>query len=207
MKFLIILLIPLFMVSCASNDFDKRQQLENEIAEHLSQEDKMIGDNLPTWTQAEGVNAGFVYAVGEAEYSVSQKETMIKQAASHNAKMRIVSQLPSDYKYFVQNALSNASNGEFNQIEIVKGDLYGLRGVVVSRKHTTCRKMIRYTEFGTKVNRICYVQASVPVKNLNDAIVRTIKEKYGDDTGNKFKKILEDQLQQDLISPKREVAE
>lgn len=199
MKYSIIILSAAFLVSCSTvNRFEERASKQDKMIEHLSQEDKMIGAELPVWTEAEGINGQFVYAVGEAESSANQSPDLIKKTAAHDAKMKIVQRLPTEYKHLVQRSISNASDNEFNQIEIAKGDLYGMQGVKTSRKYSTCRKVIRHTDFGSKVNRICYVQASVSIKNLNDAIVRTVKRKYGEDTGNKFKEILKKQVEQEL---------
>lgn len=197
MKILQMLFITTMLASCASSEFGKRKAMQDEINENLIKEDRLIGE-MPSWVNGEGINGVFVYAVGEAEYSASQRVQLIKSAAEHNAKMRIASRLPSDYTYIAQNALSSASNGEFNQVEINRGDLYGLQGVEVKRKYTACAKIVRHTDFGESINRICWAQASVPVKQLNNAIVRTIKLKYGEETGSKFEKLLEQQLQNQM---------
>lgn len=197
MKYLHMFIISLTLVSCATSEFGKRKAAQDEINENLLKQDQLVGE-MPSWVNGEGLNGGFIYAVGEAEYGASYRPQLVKSAAEHNAKMRIVSRLPADYTYIVQNALSSASQGEFNQVEISRGDLYGLQGVEVKRKYTTCAKIIRHTDFGSSVNRICWSQASVPVKHLNDAVVRTIKLKYGEDTASKFEKLLEEQLQNSL---------
>jgi len=189
----------MFLTSCATSNFDKRKQMEEAITDNLVKEDRMVGAELPAWVDSEGMDGGFIYAVGEAEYSASKSHIMVKQAAAHAGKMKIAQRLPAEYKYIVQRSLSNASDGEFNQVEIAKGDLYGLRDVKTSRRFTACRKIVRYTEFATKVNRVCYVQASVPIKSLNEAVERTIRIKYGEETGNKFRKILEKQVEQELM--------
>lgn len=201
------LIFLLIATGCATK-FDKRISQEEELVEHLSQEDKMVGDELPAWTDGEGINGGFVYAVGEAEDSATQNVQILKDVAKHAAKMKIAERLPAEYKYIAQRALSNVSGGQYDKLEIAKGDLYGLQGVKTSRRFTTCRKIVRYTDFGMKVNRICFVQASVSLKNLNDAITRTVKMKYGEDTGNKFNDILRKQVEQELLNqPNRQIAE
>lgn len=198
MKYLF--LITLFVTtSCSSSKFDKRVSDSERATEHLSKDDKVIG-GYPSWVDSEGVDGAFVYAVGEAEDSISQNIQVVKELAAHNAKMRIVERLPARYQYIVQNSLSSASNSEFNKVEIVRGDLQGLQGVKTSRKHTACRKVTRQTEFGVKVNRICFVQASVSLKNLNDAVSRTISMRFGEETGNKFSKVLEKQVERELLT-------
>jgi hypothetical protein len=165
---------------------------------NLDQDDEMLGAELPDWIDSEGPRNGYIYAVGEAEYSAEKLPSIVKEAAQHNAKMRITERMPTNYKVIAQRSLSDASNGEFNKIEITKGDLHGLDGVTVSRKYSTCRKMIRHTKDDKVMNRICYVRAMVPVKNFNRAIVRTIKKLHGDDVSNKFSKILEKNMQKEL---------
>ena len=198
MKALLIIMV-VSLAGCSTSKFDKRISSEAQLNKYASQEDKIVGSELPDWVDAEGINSGYVYAVGEAEESVGQNVQVIKELAAHNAKMKIVQRLPGEYKYIVQNSLSTASNNEFNKIEISKGDLFGLQGVKTSRKYTTCRKMIRHTDFGSKVKRICFVQASVSLKNLNDAISRTIARKYGEETSAKFDKILRKQVEKELL--------
>lgn len=165
---------------------------------NLDQEDKMLGEPLPEWVDFEGVRNGYIYAIGEAEYDAEKSPSMVKEAAQHAAKMRIVERMPSDYKSVATRSLSDATGGEFNKVEVTRGDLHGMSGVSISRRFTTCRKMIRHTKYDKEVKRVCYVRASVPVKNFNDAVVRTVKKKYGADVSNKFEKALQKNIEDSL---------
>lgn len=192
MKLLIMLLI-LGLVGCSSTS--KRHGGVGNLAE----EDQMIGDELPEWIDNEGVDSGYIYAVGEAEFSAEKSIQLAKEAAQHNAKMRITERMPSDYKVVAQRTLSSVSSGEFNKIEITKGDLYGLTDVTVSRRFITCRKIIRNTKFDKKVNRICFARARVPVSSFNSALARTVKSKFGEDVGTKFSDVLKKQVEQEFL--------
>jgi spore germination protein YaaH len=186
------LLFTIMFYSCSST------KNQSSSIGNLAEEDKMIGDELPDWVDFEGTKSGKIYAIGEAEFSTSKKESLVKRAAQHNAKMRIVSRMPTDYKQVVQNSLSSASDGEFNTFELSSGALDGLTTVSVSRKYTTCRKIIRNTGADKKVNRICYSRAEVPLKDFNKAVERTIKRKYGEKIEKKFSEIMDQKVREEL---------
>jgi hypothetical protein len=164
----------------------------------LGKDDQMLGDPLPEWVDFEGMKNGYIYAIGEAEYDAEKSPTMVKEAAQHNAKMRIVERMPTDYKSVVIRSISDASNGEFNKVEVSKADLQGMSGVSISRRFTTCRKIVRHTKYDKELKRTCFVRASVPIKNFNEAVVRTVKNKYGDDVSSKFEKALQRNIEDSL---------
>lgn len=191
-KILSVLIASLVVVSCSITK-ERESSLGN-----LTENDKMIGEELPDWIDFEGIRSGKIYAVGEAESSATTRESLVKRVAQHNAKMRIVSRMPTDYKQVVQNSLSSASDGEFNTFELSSGALDGLTTVNVSRKYTTCRKIIRNTGSDKMVNRICYSRAEVPLNDFNKAVERTIKRKYGEKIEKKFSEIMDQKVREEL---------
>ena len=207
MKTLLITTLMLFMASCSSTQFDKQRALNEQATENLLQEDQMIGSSLPNWIYSEGLNGNRMYAVGSAEVEATYSENYVTNMAIHNAKMRVVENMPTDYKKIVQRAVSDTVENNFNQVELSTGEVQGITGIKTNRRFMTCRKMIRYTEFGRKVNRVCYVQAFVPLKELNDAFVRTVKNKYGDQKADQFKVILEQQLKSSIKTKENQNAQ
>lgn len=187
-----ILVLMFFIQSCSS------VKEQSASVGNLAEDDEMLGDELPDWVDFEGTKSGKIYAVGEAEFSATKKESLVKRAAQHNAKMRIVSRMPTDYKQVAQNSLSSATDGEFSTFELSSGALDGLTTVSVSRKYTTCRKVIRNTGSDKKVNRICYSRAEVPLKDFNKAVERTVKRKYGDKIEKKFSEIMDQKVREEL---------
>ena len=191
MKALLILAAS-FSIGCASQSVPKNQEIQ---VEHAIQEDKMIGESLPSWTSQESdIKDGRLYLTGTAEMSADKNEQHVAKAALMDAEVRLVADAPAEIRVITQNSLTGAGidSSEYMQIQTKLQEVVGLTGL---KSHEyTCRKMIRYGESRTNVNRKCYYQASVSLADLRKAYLMTMKLKYAEDKVVKFDNLMKDEL-------------
>lgn len=195
MKMVLIFLLLMFM-GCSSNNLVNKTLLEREAIEDMTQEDKIIGDTLPSWVNKSGIENGQSYAVGNAEFSADANPAYVKRAAIMNGEGKLLSDAPTDFRILAQSAMTGAGidDNEFFEIQTKLKEVVGLSGIYHNQERTTCRKILRYGELSTRLVRSCWVQVSVSTRELSKAYQRTIALKYGGKAANKFGKIMEKEL-------------
>ena len=155
----------------------------------------MIGEKLPSWASQESdIRDGRLYLTGQSEMSADKNELYVAKAALMDAEVRLVSDAPSEIRVITQNSLTGAGidSSEYMQIQTKLQEVVGLTGL--KSHHYTCRKMIRYGESRTNVNRVCYYQASVSLADLRKAYLMTMKLKYSEDKATKFDDIMKQEM-------------
>lgn len=194
-KMMTIMLLSL-IVSCATNKSVEQIVVQQEIIEETVKEDKIIGDDLPSWTSKSGIENGMVFAVGKAEFDANKSEYYIERAAAMDGEIKLLTDAPADVRVLAQNALTGAGidGSEFYQIQTKLQEVIGLTGVRHSEDKVTCRKIIRYGELSSRLTRSCWVQVYIPVKELVAAYKRTLALKFGEYKANEFKNLMMDEL-------------
>lgn len=196
MKNIMIPLIAILVSSCASNLNKQVITDKQEMIEDTIKEDKIIGSDVPSWTRKSGVENGMVYVVGSAEFDANHSPLYVEKAAVMDGEIRLLSDAPTDVRVLTQNALTGVgvNSSEFFQIQTKLQEVIGLTGVRHNQEKVVCRKVIRYGNLNTQLNRICWAQVSVSVRNLMKAYQRTLAMKFGVFKANKFKNIMDDEL-------------
>ena len=138
MKMIMILLF-LVLVGCSSNDLVNKTLFEREAIEDMTQEDKIIGDTLPSWVNKSGVENGQSYAVGNAEFSADANPAYVKRAAIMLAAGKVVSDAPTDFRILAQSAMTGAGidDNEFFEIQTKLKEVVGLSGIYHNQERTT----------------------------------------------------------------------
>ena len=196
MKTLTMLLALMLVTSCATNHVKQAIVAEQEVIEDTIKEDKIIGDSLPSWIHKSGIENGMVYVVGKAEFGANKSPFYVEKAALMDAEIALFSDAPSDIRILTQNALTGAGidSAEFYQIQTKLQEVVGVTGVRHDSEKVTCRKIIRYGELSSRLTRACWVQASIPVRELAKAYRRTLALKFGKYKANEFKDRMDDEL-------------
>ena len=192
MKRFLTMICLFYLTGCSSLTQEAKQK--EQMNQNLLKEDE-YSESLPAWVDKEGLHGQFVYAVGEVEGEVNQRNTLEK-IARHDAEMKLLQGMPKNVQRITQRALSLDSN-EFNELELSVGSIIGAEGITSSRRFSKCIKVKRADEYGYEIKLTCYQQAFMPAKKLKEAINRTIKLKYGEEKANKFNQILEEELQKE----------
>lgn len=155
----------------------------------------MIGKALPSWALGENViKDGRLYIVGYSEMSADKSEHYISKAALMDAEIKLIADAPTEFRVITQNALTGAGvdSSDYSQIQTKLQEVIGLTGF--QNHESTCRKMVRYGESRTNVNRACWHRASVSLNELRRAYLVTMKAKYGDEKAHKFDDVMKDEL-------------
>jgi len=197
MKTVIKIMILTTFISCGTTNRNTEAiSSQQEMIEEVTKEDKMIGPVLPSWTRKSGIANGMVYAIGKAEFDVNKSEYYVEKAATMDGEIKLLTDAPSDVRVLTQNALTGAGidSAEFFQIQTKLQEVVGLTGIRHSEEHITCRKMIRYDDMFARVTRSCWVQVSIPLKELVVAYRRTLALKFGTYKANEFKDLMMDQI-------------
>lgn len=196
MKKIIGIMFLSLIVSCATNKSVEQVVAQQEIIEDTIKEDKIIGDDLPSWTRKSGIENGMVFAVGKAEFDANKSEYYIERAAAMDGEIKLLTDAPTDVRVLTQNALTGAGidGSEFYQIQTKLQEVVGLTGIRHSEDKVACRKVIRYGELSSRLTRSCWVQVSIPVKELVAAYRRTLALKFGEYKANEFKDLMMDEL-------------
>jgi len=196
MKTLIILLLATMFASCATNYRQQLVENQQELIEDTVKEDKIIGGELPSWTNKSGIENGIIYVVGKAEMDANKSEFFIEKAALMQAEMNLLTDAPTDVRILTQNALtgSGIDSSEFYQIQTKLQEVVGLTGIRHSSERTVCRKVIRYGNLGANLTRSCWVQVQIRAKDLVKAYERTLALKFGTFKANQFKNLMEKEI-------------
>lgn len=195
----------LLAISCSTNHVKHQIITEQEILEDTIKEDKIIGASLPSWIRKSGIEHGTVYVVGKAEFSANKSPFYVEKAALMDAEMALFTDAPSDIRILTQNAMTGAGidSAEFYQVQTKLQEVIGVTGIRHDSEKVACRKIIRYGELSTRIVRACWVQASIPVKELVKAYRRTLAMKFGDYKANEFKNLMNDELEKINNNPIR----
>jgi hypothetical protein len=204
MKALFCLLLLFSMIACSSASKKTAEEIANE---NLLKEDQMIGPELPTWIKEDGVQGSLIVKVGKYEGDASVfREDALEELAFADGRSKLVSKMPIDFNLIVQKSMNSTGDMSYSRVETGLGQLLGVNGFETSPEYNTCRKMLRQTKYGPKVSRICWSRVVIPVENLNDAIAETIRTIYGRDKADKFKKIMDKNLEDFMKRSSKPVA-
>jgi len=203
MKISIMLFLISLIVSCTSNPAKRVLINQQELVEDLIKEDKIIGKELPKWISQSGIEKGIVYSVGKIEFDIKLNETYAEEAAMMDAEMKLLSDAPTDVRILAQKSLNEIglNNSSFYEIQTKLKEVMGVSGIKKDISKVTCRKVIRYNVYETKLNRICWAQVQVPFNNLMEAYKRTIALKYGESKARLFKNKVNQELDHMINNP------
>jgi uncharacterized protein YlbG (UPF0298 family) len=184
------------LISCSSNQISNSIQDQREAIEENVREDKIVGKDLPDWVHKSGIENGKVFTVGVAEMRSNKSPVHITKAAVMDGETKLLSDAPADFRIVTQNAMNGAGidSNEFYQIQTKIQEVVGLVGLKTNSEKITCRKIIRYGAISTDVNRICYVQVYIPVRELMKAYKRTLALKFGQGVSERFQDKMEEEL-------------
>lgn len=155
----------------------------------------MIGESLPSWTSHESdIKDGRLYLTGRSEMSADKNELHVAKAALLDAEVRLINDAPSEIRVITQNSLTGAGidSSEFMQIQTKLQEVVGLTGM--QSHEFTCRKIVRYGESRTNVNRLCFYRASVSLADLRKAYLMTMRLKYSEDKVTKFDDLMKQEM-------------
>ena len=86
MKNVIQIIMLLTFVNCSTTNSKFEQVLsQQEFLEDTIKEDKIIGQELPSWIKKSGIENGIVYTVGKAEFDVNKSKYYVQKAAIYES--------------------------------------------------------------------------------------------------------------------------
>ena len=160
----------------------------------IVEEDKTLGDPLPSLTQDSGLNNNRVYVVGYAEMSANKSPHYISKAALMDGEVQLLSEAPADVRILTQNALVGAEvdSSEFFQMQTKLQEVLGVQSFQSHQR--TCRKIVRYGETNIAVVRGCWYRVSASITQLKKAYAFTLAKKYGQGKANQFQKLMDQEI-------------
>lgn len=210
MKLLLLLILVTIITACSSVPDSLKKEMERQelIAKHLSQGKRYVGGDFDSKYQTDGDDAVVLKRIGISTYPANSNETLAREVAISDAKFKLMSAAPSEFKSMVQKAIGNTLGyqGQYNQIETSISEVQRLEGIEVSNMDVECKMVIEPTADLTYKNlRECRAIATVPLRLLREAFDFTIENKYGTTQKSKIEEMLNQQLE-DIFTPTRKIS-
>lgn len=155
----------------------------------------ILGGELPSWTNDNGIDGDRLVSVGYAEMTVRKSPHYVEKAALMDGETKLLADAPQDFRVITQNSLTGAGidSSEFVEIQTRLKEVLGVRGFKHHQK--VCRKLVRYTENNKKnVMRGCWYRVSADLNKLQDAYKYILAKKYGQGKAGKFDNLMEQEL-------------
>ncbi|MBH46590.1 MAG: hypothetical protein CME71_00305 [Halobacteriovorax sp.] len=154
-------------------------------------DDEIVGKDVPSWTEDNGIISGRLVAVGYSEMAVSKSPRFVEKAALMDGETKLLADAPQDFRILTQNSLTGAGieSSEFVQIQTSLKEVMGVEGF--KRHEKTCRKIVRYTESNDRnILRGCWYRVSADLNKLQEAYRYILEKKYGRGKADKFKELM-----------------
>ena len=109
-----------------------------------------------------------MYTVGVAETTADNNYNVVKRMAILNGETSLLSKAPADFRIATQNSMNSVNVDEniFSEIQSKVQEAIGVEGFKHDRTKMACRKVLRYKETRTNLNKICWVRVGIPVSKL-----------------------------------------
>lgn len=199
------------MTACSTHPVVEQKESTKELLTE-DQYKEEAEPELPSWAEEYGMKDGYFIAVGVAEGDISASPIQLKRAARLDAESQLFARAPHEYREVVQNAVDGmkVNGASFQAVQTKLLRLHGVTGVMFPRDKSRCFKAARDNGEYVAFRRVCYQQAKIDLIGMNRAIERVINRYYGTNTGEKFRSLLDSEIQSVGVEnigaqPKREV--